>query len=222
MYKFTLLLCVALLVSCTNAQNDSEVKSVKEYYFNLDNFIEPKFYFYENQEYPERSQYWKMSSIPDSNQLKTEVYDVHFDQYETSVERYDSIGATFVEFLVIDGDDTTFTKIEEPDVYRWSTSDAYSYSLRYLVPGMYKGFKKHRQFRAINRMEILGEELEVIRFEDAYTFRFGFVTHMKQQSFYSKEHGLVRYVRFDEQTKTNETYLLKSILSEEEWQNLQK
>lgn len=195
---------------------------LKALYFNLDKFIEPQTYFFENQEFPERSQYWKMTSLPDSNQLKTEVYNVNFEHFETSVERYDSIGAKFITFLVIEQSDTIYTEIDEADVFRWNMFDSYSYSLRYRVPGIYQGFKKHRQFRAINKMEVLGEELEVARFEDEYTFQFGIVTHMKQQSFYTQKYGLVRFVRFDERTRTNETYLLQSVLSEQEWLDLQK
>lgn len=223
MFKYFLLIIGIVLFSRSSiAQNKEVVVSTKPYFFQIEDYKEPKFYIFENQQYPNRSQYWKITSIPDSNWLITETYNVDFQHGETFIEQYDSTGTKVIDYFLIDGNDTTHTEIREEEVYKWRTAESCTYDIKYNLPGLPNGFKKHRVYRAVHQMDVLDEEREVIRFEDTYTFYHGFVTTMKQQSFYAEGFGLVRFVRFHESEKINETYLLTKVLSEDEWMEFQK
>jgi hypothetical protein len=196
------------------------------YYFKLEEFVEPKIYFYYNTINPNKSQYWKLSAVPDSNWLITEGYTTDFLQFEYFKEQYDSIGSKVVQYIYIENSDSTFNKIGTSDeVYRWIlTGNEYAYSVMDTSPNYERSYMKTRSFSDFDSLEVLGSLLKVVRFEDAYNFYEGEeqVFARVQQSFYAKEYGLVRFLRFDEVYKTNETYLLKAILTEEEWTELQQ
>lgn len=205
-----------------NLRLETTRQNAGAYYFNLADFVEPKVYFYQNQADPSLSHYWKISSVLSDSLLITEAYGADFKQFEVFTEKYDSIGSKVIEYISLSETDSTFSDIIESEVYRWNSEEAYSYSIKYIRSGIYLGYRKDRKFQALDSMEILGDRIEVARFKDEYTYFHGFVTHEHQQSFYSKEYGLVRFLRFDEVNKTNETYILKAIYTEEEWQELQR
>ena len=198
--------------------------SAKDYYFNLDNFEEPKIYFYYNQADPTLSHYCKLSSVPDSNFFITEAYTTNFEQFEFFKEEYDSIGSKVIEYTIINGSDSLFSTIGASDVYHWIPNESITYSVKYPTTFYDGGYTKVREFASVDSMEILGNKLEVIRFKDEYTFYgHGEVRFSRmQQSFYAKEIGMVRFLRFDEDERKNVTYILKAIYTEQEWKDLQE
>ena len=210
---------LALSVKLATARN-----SAKDYYFNLDNFEEPKIYFYYNQADPTLSQYCKLSSVPDSNFFITEAYTTNFEQFEFFKEEYDSIGSKVIEYTIINGSDSLFSTIGASDVYHWIPNESITYSVNYPTTFYHGGYTKVREFASVDSMEILGNKLEVIRFKDEYTFYgHGEVRFSRmQQSFYAKEIGMVRFLRFDEDERKNVTYILKAIYTEQEWKDLQE
>lgn len=199
--------------------------SFKDYYFKLEDFVEPKIYFYRNTSDPDKSVYWKLSVNLDSNLFITEAFDLDFDQFESFTEKFDSLGAKVVAYIGIRESDSTVHRIgASSDVYLWTSYDEYEYRVydtRYINQYLYT---KTRQFASIDSMEILGTRIEVIRFKDEYTFyeEGQEVFSMVRQSFYSKDYGLVRFLNFNEEDKTSQTFILKKILTEEEWLDLQK
>lgn len=197
--------------------------NARDYYFNLADFEEPKIYYYYNQDDPELSQYWKLSSDRDSNFLITEVYGTNFEQFEYFKEQYDSIRSKVVEYTMINGLDSVFSTIGSTDVYHWVPKEPIAYSIRYSTSYYNGSYTKKREFGSVDSMEIMGNTLEVLRFQDEYTFYMdGEVTFSRmQQSFYAKEIGMVRFLRFDEVNKTNATYILKAIYTEQEWEQVQ-
>jgi hypothetical protein len=216
---FILLFETSLLANSNISYSQEEAK---DYYFKLSDFKEPKIYLYENTTYPELGQYWKISSSPDSNLLITEAHLLDFTQFEIFKECYDSTGSKVVEYIMIEGLDSIRTEILESDVYRWNSKEEYGYGIKQLRIGIWRGYDKTRKMKSTTSMEIMGEQLEVLRFEDRYTYKFGFAMYVMQQSFYSKEYGLVRFLRFDESTKENQTYVLTKVYSEDEWLELQE
>ena len=203
----------------------NDLKKGKDYYFKLEEFVEPKIYFYYNTINPNKSQYWKLSSVPDSNWLITEGYTADFNQFEYFKEQYDSIGSKVVEYIYIENSDSTFFNIgTSNEVYRWTLTGKYAYSVLDSTPNYERSCTKTRSFSDFDSLEVLGSLLKVVRFEDAYNFYEGEeqVFAREQHSFYAKEYGLVRFLRIDRMNQTNETYLLKAILTEEEWTTLQQ
>lgn len=201
---------------------ENAFESAKDYYFQLEDFVEPKIYVFSNAQYPELGQYWRISSIPDSNLLITEAFLLDFRQFESFKEQYDSTGSKVVEYITIESTDSIYSEVKEDEVFRWNSDEEYRYILREKRSGLYRGYQKMRKFQALNQMEILGEEVDVLRFKDTYIFQYGLIQTFRQQSFYSKEYGLVRYVRFNENTQESTTYILSEILTEEEWMQLQE
>ena len=206
-----------------NLTLEAKRDNAADYYFNLGNFIEPKIYYYYNQAGPQRSQYWKLSSIPDSKILITESYSSEFEPAEIFKEQFDSIGSKVIECTMLIGLDPVVSTIGSADIYHWTPKEQIAYSINFSTSYYDGGYTKVREFGSVDSMEIMGNRLEVLRFQDGYTFYMdGEETFSRmQQSFYAKGIGMVRFLRFDEVNKTNETFILKAIYSEEEWNELQ-
>jgi len=151
----------------------------------------------------------------------TEAYLLDFEQIESFKEQYDSVGSKVIEYISITNSDSNYLEVKEDEVYRWNSNESYRYSLKQNKPGIFKGYEKTREIQDLNQMEILGETIDVLRFKDGYIFHFGFAEYFRQQTFYSKEYGLVRYVRFNESTKESQSYILSKMYTEQEWLKLQ-
>lgn len=228
-YTSTFILFIVVFFTIENGCcQDTDVSSVenstyKDYYFQLEEFVEPKIYLFYTTTNPHFSQYWKISAVPDSHFLITEAYSVDFRKLEFFKEKYDSVGSKVVEYLVFHKADTTVYTIGASEVYRWKSLEAYTYDVFDTSPANKKSYSKVRKFASLDTIEVLRYRSEVMRFKDDYIFYFDGekVFSRVQQSFYSKEYGLVRFLRFDEKFRTNETYILREILDEEQWLDLQ-
>lgn len=207
-----------------NLRLETARQNAGAYYFNLADFVEPKIYYFHNTAYPLYSEYWRMYSIPESNILVTEGYSSEFVHFNTFTERYDSTSSTVVEHIRVSNSDSTYSAIGPTEVYRWNATEDCSYTLNFAPSDLNYGYTKQRKLAGIDSMEVLGKMTEVLRFQDKYSFfsEEEISLDIMQQSFYAKGYGLVRYLQFDEINKENETYILKAIYTEDEWQELQR
>ncbi|UKN00190.1 hypothetical protein K6119_10645 [Paracrocinitomix mangrovi] len=197
-------------------------ESVKEYYYSLEDFTVPKFYKYENKTNPSYTQYWKMSSKPDDQILITEAFNADFVQFEYFSEQYDSEGSKLVEYYPISEGQKTGTTPIHKDVFLWQPKDEYQYQVEYTDKNGKTTFSKKRKLISFEDIEYMGIKTQAAKFRGDYSFqyhKYGQTVEYWQYSYYTKEHGFVKYNRtLPDGSKS--TLELTEILSESDWQQL--
>ncbi|UKN02706.1 hypothetical protein K6119_04155 [Paracrocinitomix mangrovi] len=205
-----------LFISCNETEN------IKEYYYQLENFDEPKYYVFEYIGNPEGSQYWKIKTNKEKKELTTEVFNSKFEKAEFSKEKFDESGAKFIEYSSFSNGRKTESKINSNNVFLWEPHEEYNYSMTLYEDGIETEFKKVREYIGKETILVLGKKTEAIKFKGSYTFDNSFYKEpvkFWQYSYYTKDHAFVKWERH---SPNGEIMImeLKEILTENEWNNL--
>ncbi|MFT7614028.1 MAG: hypothetical protein ACI9J3_003010 [Parvicellaceae bacterium] len=198
--------------------------SYKDYYYQLEDFEIPKYYVFKTTEDTTQVQYWKVSSDLKKKLLITEVFDKNFKSIEYFSEKHGSKGAELVEFNQIQ--DTTITRTTPIDkqVFLWNPKTSYKYSVNYEDQNGPTEFSKTRELIGLDSVTVFNEKFEALKMKGSYHIKykkFNQTNFFWQYSFYTKDHGFVKYVRFFSD-QTIRTLLVDSILCEDEWNSLMK
>jgi|TARA_B100000809_G_C14905878_1_gene447952 hypothetical protein len=215
---FTLLL---ILSGCSS--------TIKEYYFNIDDFTNGKVYKYECKNDPGKTQYWKLTSNLKEGTLITEAFDNEFNQYEFFKEKITNSGSELLEFTSIIRDDNgnVFEAIQKPieiDVFKWETATPYKYFVETIDPDFGKvTFEKERSYIGKEDINVLGKSYKVIKLKGKYrteVIASDQTYEYTQVSYYAEELGLVKMIK-EMPNGENETLELTEILSNDTWNKMQ-
>lgn len=197
--KHIFIILSLLLINTISCQENIR-DSFKEYYFNLEDFKTPIVYKYENPKDSTATQYWEFSSDVKSNELVTKTFDYNFNQIEFFKEKFTKKGAELLVYQPIENEKTTNTVPKDLDVFKWSSSEAYKYSVSYEDKKYGKTiFEKERVYIGEEKITIMGKTDRAIKFKG--TYRFNFISQKKsyeyyQYSYYLKDFGFVKYERY--------------------------
>ena len=132
-----ILSAIVVLYGCKNGSDNQDdkqngdVKSIKEFYYNLNDFTSAKYYVYSCKEDSNRTEYWKMSAGLENDFLITEAFNSSFEQFEYFKEKFDNTGSRLIEYTMINGEQRTETTPIHDDVFIWSPKEDYSYRVQY-------------------------------------------------------------------------------------------
>ncbi|MDX2359374.1 MAG: hypothetical protein QNK23_01115 [Crocinitomicaceae bacterium] len=194
----------------------------RNYYYNLEDFTTPKVYVFECVNDANWTQYWKMSSDVKSNYLITEAFNSSFEQIEYFKEQFNESGSELVEYTMMEGENFTLTTPIEKNVFVWSPTEEYSYSVNYSSNGDKILFRKDRSYVGLDSVEVMGQQLGAIKFKGIYHFeseKYKDVMEFWQYSYYTEEYGFVKYERHID----NDSIIileLSDILSLDAWNEL--
>ena len=212
-------LAVQLFFSCNGTPD------LKPYYYQLEDFQQPKYYVFETNEYPANTQYWKISADIASNTLTTETFNSRFEQIEYFSEKFDEEGSKLLNFYPVEKGTNGSSEIKNPDVFRWKPDGEFTYSATIHDKNGIVEFSKTRKYIGTENIHIMGEDLTAAKFEGRYQLKNKVSSEPDvefwQYGYYTKEYGFVKYERHfsDGSIRSRE---VTAIFNEKEWQKLQQ
>lgn len=224
-----LLLIGGLFVGCASekkAVKKEETSQIyKDYYFDLDDFITPKYYVLTCSEDSTKTQYWKITSNAEDQVLITQSFDYQFQCFEVFVERYDNEGSKLVSYDIILPDVEFPTLPLRKDVFNWSSKKEYKYAVKCSDNYATYLFTKRRIVHGTEVINAMGKQCTALKIRGNYMYQdlgneprredYGFW----QYSYYVNGMGFVEYQRyFPDGSEVN--LKLTKILSEAEWNQL--
>jgi len=194
---FNLILILAATFSC-NAQG-----SLKDFYFPFSKKTETKVYKYIDKNDSTKIEYWKVTSIPETKELKTVSYDADFNIYNTFDEVITENGAELVAYSDFEWNEKgeekeTKAEIIDKDVYKWNGDKEYTYSVKYLNKYGRFYFKKKRTESEIETITVNGKEYKAVKFKDDYIILAldrNVEQRFHQDTYYVKDLGMIKYKR---------------------------
>ncbi|WP_047547371.1 hypothetical protein [Psychroserpens sp. Hel_I_66] len=198
MPKNIILLILIFIISSCSAQ-----ENLKDFYYPFSNKTETKVYKYVDKNDSTKIEYWKVISIPETNELKTISYDSDFNIYNTFDEVITETGAeltAYSDFELNDNGDRKEikAKVIDKDVYKWNGNNEYTYSVKYVNKYGRFDFKKKRAKSGLENITVNGKKYRAVKFRDDYLINaidqndeYGFY----QNTFYAENIGMVKYER---------------------------
>jgi len=195
--NITLLILIFIISSCSAQEN------FKDYYYQIGTKKETKIYKYVDKNDPTNVEYWKVTSIPETNELKTVSYDSDFNIYNTFDEVITESGAELTAYSDFELNDNGERKeikanVIDKDIYKWNSDKEYSYSVNYVNKYGRFNFKKKRAESGLETITVSGKEYKTVKFKDTYLINaidhndeYGFY----QNTFYAQNIGMVKYER---------------------------
>ena len=192
-----LILILIATLSCKSQEN------LKDFYYPFSNKTETKVYKYVDKNDSTKIECWKVTSIPETNELKTVSYDSEFNVYNTFDEKITDNGAeltAYSDFEVNDKGETKEikAKIIDKDVYKWNGDKEYTYSVRYVNKYGRFDFKKKRVESGTENISLNEKEYRAIKFRDDYiilALDHDVEQRFYQDAFYVKDIGMIKYKR---------------------------
>lgn len=220
--KLYLILILFSTISCVSQEN------LKDYYYPISNKIETKVYKYVDKNDSTKIEYWKVTTIPITNEIKTVSYDSKFNIYNTFDEIIEGNGAELIaysDFEINEKDERIEIKanVIDKDVYKWNDDKEYSYSVKYVNKYGRFDFKKKRVNIGFEKIKVNGKDYFAAKFRDDYLIHA--IDHdvehrFYQDTYYAKEIGMIKYKRkIPIQHETIELELTE-ILTEQEFEKI--
>jgi len=221
-------LCTLLFLCCVSYAQAQ--KNVKKYYFPLGKTTTTKVYRYVDKNDTTHVEYWKVITNQKTNTIKTISYDKNFRIYNVFEEVLTEKGAQLTGYTDYDELENgkhvaVSATIQKVDVYLWESTKTFAYSFSYTNQyGFYK-YTKNRKFDDIEKITVHGKEYEVAVFQDAYHVynkdqnkRYMY----PQRTYYATNIGVVQYKRKLPWEKRPIILQLTQILTEAEFEALQR
>ncbi|MEE9432148.1 MAG: hypothetical protein V3V16_13950 [Melioribacteraceae bacterium] len=192
-----------ILILLTTLSCKSQEK-LKDFYYSTSNKIETKVYKYVDKNDSTKIEYWKVKSIPKTNELKTVSYDSDFNIYNTFDEVITNDGAELIAYSDFEMNESGESKeikarVIDKDVYKWNNDKEYSYSVKYENKYGRFEFEKKRDKIGFETITVNGKEYKTVKFKDTYFINaidqndeYGFY----QNTFYAENIGMVKYERY--------------------------
>ena len=195
--QISIFLILISTLSCKAQEN------LKDYYYPFSNKKETKIYKYVDKNDSTKIEYWKVTSIPKTNELKTVSYDSEFNVYNTFDEKITDNGAELIAYSDFEVNDKGETKeikakVIDKDVYKWNGDKEYTYSVKYVNKYGRFDFKKKRAESGTENITINGKEYRAIKFRDDYiilALDHDVEQRFYQDAFYVKDIGMIKYKR---------------------------
>lgn len=110
---FLIALCLAILASCHSQSSLGDV-DLKQFFWNLDSFTNPKVIVYDINTYGTHSKNYFLVERTRSNELTLTKYNDEFEPVQKLVDRFDSTGCTLIDAQIIHyvGDSMVFTPVQ--------------------------------------------------------------------------------------------------------------
>ena len=192
-----LILILIATLSCKSQEN------LKDFYYPFSNKTETKVYKYVDKNDSTKIECWKVTSIPETNELKTVSYDSDFNIYNMFDEIITDNGAELFaysdfEFNESGENEEIKAKVIEKNVYKWNDDKGYSYSVNYSNKYGRFEFKKTRVKSGFKTIIVNEKEYKTVEFKDTYFINaidqndeYGFY----QNTYYAENIGMVKYER---------------------------
>ena len=198
MKKLTNLISILIISFSCKAQ-----KNLKEFYYPFSDKKETRVYKYVVKNDSTRNEYWKVTSIPKTKELKTISYDFDFNIYNTFYEIITDNGAELTAYSDFETNDNGKTKeikakVIQKNVYRWNGDKEYSYSVSYINKYGRFEFIKKRAESGIENTTVNGKEYKAVKFRDDYIISaldHNVEYRFYQDTFYVKDIGMIKYKR---------------------------
>ena len=195
--NITLLILIFIISSCSAQEN------LKNFYYPFSNKTETKVYKYVDKNDSTKIEYWKVTSNPKTNVLKTVSYDSDFNIYNTFDEIITENGAELTAYSDFETNDKgerkeIKAKVIDKDVYKWNGDKEYTYSVKYVNKYGRFDFKKKRVESGIENITVNGKEYEAVKFRDDYiilALDHDVEQRFYQDAFYVKDIGMIKYKR---------------------------
>jgi hypothetical protein len=199
MKKITLIITLLFTTTFCLSQN-----KLKDYYYPISNKVETKIYKYVDKNDLNNIEYWKVTTNPNTNRIKTVSYDSEFNIYNTFTEIVNKNGAELTEYADYEKNSLgelvpNIAKIIENKVFKWDGEKEYSYSVKYTNKHGSYVFSKERTELGFEKITLNNKEYETVKFiadysinainkNDSYSFY--------QYSYYAKNLGMIKYRRY--------------------------
>ncbi|MCH2032297.1 MAG: hypothetical protein MK202_02160 [Tenacibaculum sp.] len=177
--------------------------NLRDFYYPFSNKTETKIYKYVDKNDSTKIEYWKVTSIPETKELKTVSYDSEFKIYNTFDERITDYGAELTAYCDFEVNDKgerkqIEAKVIDKDVYKWNGDKEYKYSVKYVNKYGRFDFIKKRAESGIENVTVNGTEYRAIKFRDDYIITAldrDVEQRFYQDAFYVKDIGMIKYKR---------------------------
>lgn len=192
-----LILILITTLSC-NAQ-----ENFKDFYYPFSNKTETKVYKYVDKNDSTKTEYWKVTAIPKTNELKTVSYDSNFNIYNTFNEVLTENGAELIAYSDFEVNDKGETKeikatVIDKDIYKWNGDKEYTYSVKYVNKYGRFDFKKKRAESGLVTITVNSKEYQALKFRDDYiilALDHDVEQRFYQDAYYVKDIGMIKYKR---------------------------
>ncbi|MEK6152521.1 hypothetical protein WIW50_04650 [Flavobacteriaceae bacterium 3-367] len=179
-------------------------ENLKDFYYRISDKIETKVYKYVDKNDSTKIEYWKVTTIPNTNEIKTVSYDSEFEIYNTFDERIKGYGAELIaysDFEINEKGERTEIKatVIDKDVYKWTEEEEeYTYSVKYVNKYGRFDFKKKRVNVGFETIMVNGKSYFTAKFRDdylIYAIDHDIEHRFYQDAYYAKHIGMVKYKR---------------------------
>jgi len=199
----------------------SSDQSLKPYYYQINDYLNPKIFVYDQIGNPDGRQYWRVFTDPMRQELTTEVYNAKFILTEISRESFNDSGSKFIVYSSFSNGQETKAKITREKVFMWDSNAEYEYELDLPYPDFPTVFNKQRNFERFTELEVMGHHEEGIEMRGEYHFTnttSGDEYTYWQYSYYTKEHAFVGWERHYSDEEFAQKLWLVDVLTDEEWE----
>ena len=194
---------INLILILITALNCKAQDNLKDFYYPFSNKTETKVYKYVDKNDSTKIEYWKVTTIPKTNELKTVSYDSNFNIYNTFDEVIAENGAELVAYSDFEENEKGERKeieaeVIDKDVYKWNSDTVYTYSVKYKNKYGRFDFKKKRAESGLETISVNGKEYQAIKFRDEYivlALDHDVEQRFYQDTYYVKEIGMIKYKR---------------------------
>jgi len=202
--------------------------SLKEYYYPISAKPTTKIYKYVDKQDSTNVEYWKVTYLPERNELQTISYDSKFNIYNRFYEKITENGAELISYYDMETIESgrlieIKSKVIDKDVYKWYSDKEYSYSVKYTNKYGRFDFKKTREQKGLEKINVKGKEYLVAKFKDSYIiYSIDHDTEYRfyQDTYYAKNIGMVKYKRNIPLEHRIVELELSEILTEKEFESI--
>ncbi len=223
----TILYLTLLLVLTLNGKAQ---ENLKDFYYPFSDKTETKVYKYVDKNDATKIEYWKVTTIPQTNELKTVSYDSEYNVYNTFNEIITATGAELTAYSDFETNEKgerieIKAKVLENEVYKWNGDKEYAYAVKYTNKYGRFDFKKKRAESGYENISVNGKEYEAAKFKDEYLIYAidrDVEQRFYQDAYYVKNIGMIKYKR---KIPIQHEYIeleLAEILTEQEFEKIKR
>lgn len=193
-------ICLLLIVFAVSS--NAQESNYKDYYFPIQDFIEPKIYKYEDYFDSNNIVYWMLSTETRNSEtyLITRAFDKNHKQFEFFKEQITTNGTVVTSFTdIYDTDSETIGVVESNNVFYWDNNSLCFFRIRvsdenyiFEKKRISADYKLNKSFKNQDYKCLVMNDTYIIRDlkteEETYKY--------DQKTYYAKDIGVIGYKRF--------------------------
>jgi hypothetical protein len=195
--------CINLILVLVTVLSCKAQESLKDFYYPFSNKAETKIYKYIDKNDSTKIEYWKVTAIPKTNELKTVSYNSDFILYNTFDEIITENGAELIAYSDFEvsqkGERKEIkAKVIDNDVYKWNGDPEYTYSVKYVNKYGHFDFKKKRTESGFETITVNNKKYQAVKFRDEYiilALDHNVEQRFNQDTYYVENIGMIKYKR---------------------------